>query len=94
MSSYSLFTIRVTQDAPVTRDQLAAALRVRGVETGVYYPRVVFDEPAFRGHPRVRADAVPTARALTSQVLSLPVHPGLSRSDLSHVVDAVRAAMA
>jgi len=87
------YTIRVTEDAAVDRDALAAQLASRGVQSGIYYPRVVFDYACYRTHPNVVAGDVPAARATAAEVLSLPVHPNCSASDLDHIVDAVRSAL-
>jgi dTDP-4-amino-4,6-dideoxygalactose transaminase len=84
------YTIRVTGEAPLDRNALAAQLASRGVQSGIYYPRVVFDYDCYREHPNVVASDVPRARAAASQVLSLPVHPGLSDADVDQVVEAVR----
>jgi dTDP-4-amino-4,6-dideoxygalactose transaminase len=86
------YTVRVTDEAPLDRDALAAALADRGVQSGIYYPRVVFDYDSYRGHPLVVPADVPRARDATRQVLSLPVHPHLSDADLDRIVDAVRVA--
>jgi len=88
------YTIRVTDEAAVDRDELAAQLASRGVQTGIYYPRVVFDYDCYRAHPNVVASDVPVAEATARQVLSLPVHPHLSDADLDQIVDAVRLAAA
>jgi dTDP-4-amino-4,6-dideoxygalactose transaminase len=87
------YTIRVTEEARIDRDALAAELASRGVGTGVYYPRVVFDYDSYRAHPRVIQSDVPRARAVAAQVLSLPVHPSLSDADLDQIVEAVRGAL-
>jgi perosamine synthetase len=87
------YTIRVTDDAALDRDALAAQLASRGVQTGIYYPRVVFDYDCYREHPNVFASDVPAARATARQVLSLPVHPHLSAGDLDHIVEAVRGSL-
>ena len=87
------YTIRVTEEARIDRDALAAELASRGVGTGIYYPRVVFDYDSYRAHPRVVQSDVPRARAVAGQVLSLPVHPSLSGADLDQIVEAVRGAL-
>jgi perosamine synthetase len=84
------YTVRVTEDAAVTRDELAAGLAARGIGTGVYYPRVVFDYDCFRDHPNVIAAEVPVASKVAGQVLSLPVHPKLTESDVDRIAEAVR----
>ena len=87
------YTIRVTEEASLDRDKLAAELASRGVQTGIYYPRVVFDYDCYLEHPNVVASDVPNARATAREVLSLPVHPGLSATDLDQIVDALRASL-
>jgi perosamine synthetase len=87
------YTIRITEDAALDRDALAAHLASRDVQTGIYYPRVVFDYDCYRTHPNVVAGDVPAARRTAAEVLSLPVHPNCSTSDLDHIVDAVRSAL-
>jgi dTDP-4-amino-4,6-dideoxygalactose transaminase len=84
------FTVRITEHARRNRDEVAAALSSRGIATGVYYPRVVFDYACYRDHPRVRTSSVPVAELMTRQVLSLPVHPSLGSDDLCRIGDAMR----
>ncbi|MFC5367582.1 DegT/DnrJ/EryC1/StrS family aminotransferase [Salinirubrum litoreum] len=74
--AYHQYTVRVGN-----RDAVADELEAAGVGTGVYYPRTIPDQPAYGD---VSAD-VPVARRLTEQVLSLPVHPALSDSDVRRV---------
>lgn len=88
------YTVRVTGEARLDRDRLAAALLEEGIATGVYYPRVVFDYPCYRDRPDVRVEPVPEAERAAREVLSLPVHPWLEPADVSRVVDAVRRHLA
>jgi perosamine synthetase len=88
------FTVQVTDESPIGRDELAARLAERGVGSGVYYPRLVFDYDCYRDHPRVQPAEVPVAADLTGRVLSLPVHPALSAADLGTVIGTVRALVA
>jgi dTDP-4-amino-4,6-dideoxygalactose transaminase len=85
------FTLRITDDARVPRDQFVEQLAERGVGTGVYYPRLVFDYDAYRSNDQVRPSDVPVAARIVGEVLSLPVHPALSDADLDQVIAAVRA---
>jgi perosamine synthetase len=87
------FTVLVTDDAPVDRDEFVRMLADRGVGSGVYYPRPVFDYDCYRAHPRVRVSPVPVADNAARRVVSLPVHPGLSATDLDTIVQAVREVM-
>jgi dTDP-4-amino-4,6-dideoxygalactose transaminase len=85
------YTVRVTADAPITRDDLLDRLQAEGIGCGVYYPRVVFDYDCYRDHPGVETAQVPVARRTAEEVLSLPVHPGLGPGDLDRIVSTVRA---
>jgi perosamine synthetase len=84
------YTVRVTEEAPWDRDRLAADLARLGIESGVYYPRTVYDYNCYRLHSGVRIEPMPRAEAAAREVLSLPVHPGLTDEDLNRIVDAVR----
>jgi dTDP-4-amino-4,6-dideoxygalactose transaminase len=83
---WHLYTVRV----PGQRDELATWLREHDIEAGVYYPRTLPSQPLYRdlGYSD---DALPVARRLTREVLSLPVHPDLSAGDLEQIVRAVNA---
>lgn len=87
------YTIRVTAEAPLSRDDLAHHLAVAGIGTAVYYPKTLVDYPVFRDHPHVRWDGVEEARAAAREVLALPVHPYLSQSDLDELASTIRAVM-
>ena len=91
---YHQYTIRVSSEARITRDRLAARLRGEGIECGVYYPRPVFDYACFAAEPRVGAPSTPAAAAAGREVLSLPVHPQLTEHDVSRILEAMRSALA
>ncbi len=87
------FTVRITPTAKMGRDDLVRHLRARGIDCGIYYPRAVYDFPCFRSDARVGSPALPMVTRVSTEVLSLPVHPGLERSDLDRIVEAVREAL-
>jgi perosamine synthetase len=84
------YTVLVDEGAPVTRDELAERLTERGIGSGVYYPKVVYDYECYRGHPNVVPAEVPVAERVAAGCLSLPVHQYLSDDDLDTIVQAVR----
>lgn len=78
---YHQYTVRVPDD----RDGLADALREEfAVGSGRFYPVPIHRLAPFG----VEVDLPETERA-AAEVLSLPVHPSLSRADLERVVHAV-----
>lgn len=78
---YHQYTIRVPGGG---RDRLAEELRSRGVGCAVYYPVPVHRLPAFG----LDLDLPQTERA-AEEVLSLPVHPGLTDQQLDRLISSV-----
>jgi dTDP-4-amino-4,6-dideoxygalactose transaminase len=88
------YTVRVTEQARRSRDEVLTALRDRGVDAGVYYPAAVWDHACFRDDPRIGTPRTPVTDRVARQVLSLPVHPKVDRADLEHIVEVVRGVLA
>jgi perosamine synthetase len=87
---YHQFTVRITTEAPKSRDEVVEELTSRGVGCGVYYPKVVYDYECYRNDPRVVQDPVPNALRTASEAMSLPVHPFLTEGDLDVIIMNVR----
>lgn len=87
------YTLRITADCPVARNEVMRRLNDAGVGAGVYYPRAVYDYESYRTHPRVIVGRNPVAERVATEVLSLPVHQHLSESDRDQIVAAVHAAV-
>lgn len=78
---YHQYTIRIPGH---DQERFMGELATRGVGSGVYYPIPVHKLPSFG----LTLDLEETARA-AREVVSLPVHPALSQTDLETVVAAV-----
>ncbi len=87
---YHQYTVRITPDARLGRNEFVEALAEHSVGSGVYYPKLVFDYDCYRGHPSVHSDSVPNAQRIAEQVVSLPVHPHLGTADLTAIITSVR----
>jgi dTDP-4-amino-4,6-dideoxygalactose transaminase len=74
------------------RDALQSALRERGIESAVHYPKPIPAHPLYRrlGYGDC---AAPVAERLSGEVLSIPVHPALSDADVDAVAGAVNEAL-
>lgn len=83
------YTVRITPDAAVDREGFVAGLSDRGITTGIYYPRLMHDYDCFRDNSQVVVDETPVAARVVTEIVSLPVHPQLSRNDLERIVEAV-----
>lgn len=84
------YTVRLSDEAALTRDELVASLGERGIGCGIYYPKVVFDYDAYRAHDLVRISDVPVAERVAAQSVSLPVHVHLSDDDIATIISTVR----
>jgi dTDP-4-amino-4,6-dideoxygalactose transaminase len=74
------------------RDQVANALKARGIPTAVYYPMPLHLQPAYKDHPRAD-DKLAVSDRLSAKVLSLPMHPYLDEKTQDRIVAAVREAV-
>jgi len=79
--AYHQYTVRCAD-----RDRLADHLEGYGVDSAVYYPTPIHEEPAYDG---VDAE-LPAAERAAAEVLSIPVHPALSREDVQAITLALR----
>lgn len=75
------------------RDGLQKRLTVAGVGTLIHYPIPPHMQTAY-ADLGITPDALPLARQLAGEVLSLPIGPHLSAADADRVIAAVRAAKA
>lgn len=82
------YTVRVLP--PLDRDEVRARLAEMGVGTEVYYPVPVHRQQLYLdlGYGE---QSFPESELAAAQVLSLPVHPGLSQQDLDTIIEAVNA---
>lgn len=84
--AWHLYVVRSTQ-----RDALQRHLEAEGIGTMVHYPIPPHLQPAYAAL-RLREGAFPESEAIHREVLSLPLSPYLTQSELERVCDAVRAA--
>lgn len=71
------------------RASVQAACQAAGVPTQVYYPTPLHRQSPYRGFP-TSPGGCPVADRLATQVLSLPMHPYLTRDQQDRVAAAVR----
>jgi perosamine synthetase len=82
------YTVRVLP--PLNRDTVREKLAIAGVGTEVYYPVPVHKQQVYMSMG-YGSQSFPEAERACKEVLSLPVHPGLSQQDLETIVAAVRS---
>ena len=82
------YTVRITGDFAISREELRKQLLDRGVGTEIYYPVPIHRQPLYQslGYN----DRLASSEKAAAEVLSLPVHPSLTREDLENVVRAIQ----
>lgn len=70
------------------RDRVLKQLNENGIGARVYYPKPIHKQPLYvrMGYK----DFLPVAEDMAKKVLSLPIHPGLKKEDLEHIVDTIK----
>ncbi|PZO23080.1 MAG: erythromycin biosynthesis sensory transduction protein eryC1 [Leptolyngbya foveolarum] len=89
---YHLYVIKVTADCPIDRNLLQTALNAQAIQTGIHYPIPCHLQPAFSslGH---QPGNFPYSEALSQEILSLPMYPGLTLEQVDRVVAAIHFAL-
>ncbi|MEW6696846.1 MAG: DegT/DnrJ/EryC1/StrS family aminotransferase [Bacillota bacterium] len=80
---YHQYTLKVTN-----RDDFAAYLTENGIGYGIHYPLIIPAQPAYRNMP-CSAGTWQEAENLASSCISIPVHPALTESNLSTIVETI-----
>lgn len=80
---YHLYVLRVQQ-----RIQLQNRLKAQGIATGIHYPIPLHLQPAYH-YLGYKASDFPKAERAAQEVLSLPMYPELSESQVNRVVEAL-----
>jgi dTDP-4-amino-4,6-dideoxygalactose transaminase len=76
---YHLYVIRAKN-----RDTLRQHLSNEGVSTGIHYPVPLHLTPAYR-HLKYKKGKFPVAEIIASEILSLPMFPGITEEEIRYV---------
>jgi dTDP-4-amino-4,6-dideoxygalactose transaminase len=91
--AWHLYQVRVTPRCGVSRDLIIDALTRQGIGTSVHFIPV----HQLSGYRRIlgpeECRSVPVTDLVAQEVLSLPLYPSLAEADVTHVTDALLAAL-
>ena len=76
--------------APDDRDRIRASLREAQIGHDVYYPKATHQQEPYVG---AQYD-LPVTEKLTEHVVSIPVRPGLTQSEIDEIITTLNAAVA
>ena len=91
---YHLYIVRVVQSGEANftcnldRDKLLAHLEASGIQVGIHYPLPCHLQPGFQFLGYRQGD-FPAAEKLASEILSLPIFPGMTRLQVEQVVSVL-----
>ena len=84
-SPVSIYCIRHPE-----RDALRERLQEQGVQTAIYYPRALTEQPALAGCPR---QPTPNAERFCAEALALPCYEGMPMADVEATCAALRVCL-
>ena len=83
--SWNQYTIRTNK-----RDELKKYLDDRSIGNAVYYPKALQHQKVFQNRWILSTQHLPEAEKRCTEVLSLPVYPGLTREEQDIVIATIR----
>lgn len=83
--SFHLYVIRASD-----RDALKSFLETRGIETAVHYPTILPALPAY-SYLNDKGENYPVAYSYQKQILSLPLYPEISETEIDYVIENIAA---
>jgi perosamine synthetase len=88
---FNQFVVRVEENFNMKRDKLAEHLKKLGVGVAVHYPMPIYQQPLYveLGYGKTNC---PLAEDACKHVLSLPVHPAVTKEDISYILDTLKDA--
>ena len=89
---YHLYVIKVADTCRLDRDVLQMLLGDHGVHSGIHYPLPCHLQPAFLplGY---QEGQFPHAESLCQSILSLPMYPGLTDTQIHYVIDVLKSVL-
>jgi dTDP-4-amino-4,6-dideoxygalactose transaminase len=88
--NYSYFPVLVTEEYPISRDQLYNELRANGIHARRYFYPLLSTLPMYRDLDSAGPLHLPIATRAALQILCLPIYHDLSEADQDRVIDRVR----
>ncbi len=89
--NYSYFPIFVNhKEYGISRDDLYFRMREQNIWGRRYFYPLICDFSTYRGLPSASPENLPVANKMASEVICLPMHHGLSTTDVERVINCIR----
>ncbi|MFX1238979.1 MAG: DegT/DnrJ/EryC1/StrS family aminotransferase [Promethearchaeota archaeon] len=83
------YTIKIGEEFHTNRDKVKKMLADKGIGCGVYYPKPLHLHPHFLKFGYKQGD-FPVAEKISEQVLSLPVHPNVTKEEIEKIISSIK----
>jgi len=71
------------------RNELAAHLKEKGIQTSIYYPRPLHLQECFQDLGYKKGD-FPIAEKISEQILALPIYPEITEDEVNYVCECIK----
>ena len=88
-ANYGYFPIRVTDEYPLSRDDLYYALAKSGVHARRYFYPLLTDTEPYRAM-ELSSSGTPMAQSVAEQIICLPIYASISTASISRTIDVLR----
>ena len=78
VANYAYFPILVSDDYPISRDDLNQRLKASGIHPRRYFYPLITEFPMYRGLPSASNENLKIASAASKKILCLPIYPDLT----------------
>lgn len=85
---YHQYTLKVTSEFPMSRDELKKYLEKNEIQSNIYYPIPLYDVPHLG--IKEKANNFPVTNQIIREVLSIPVHPLLKQKEINHIISTIK----
>ncbi|WP_048059116.1 DegT/DnrJ/EryC1/StrS family aminotransferase [Methanococcus vannielii] len=82
------YVLKIEDDFKMSRDEFSKYLNNLGIGTGIHYPIPVNEQPIYKklGYG---SEIFKNASDAAKKVLSIPVHPSLSETELNYIIEKI-----
>jgi len=87
--AWHLFVIKITDALSINRDEFIDELTKLNVGTSVHFIPVI-NHPYYQKTFGTKPEDCPVTQEYFNQILSLPLYPSMTESDVNYVIEAVR----
>jgi dTDP-4-amino-4,6-dideoxygalactose transaminase len=91
VANYAYFPILVRPDYPLGRDALYQIMQDNGIYARRYFYPLISDFPMYRGMPSAAHANLPVAKAVSEQVICLPIYPDLQPGHIDFIIDVIKS---